>query len=266
MQRSVLLSIVFVAACGGGGTETPTVHVATGPTAATAAPQPPPAPLGIPKGAPLVATFDISAVASVFGAVSGEIEHDFRLPQGSLSGNLADMGVDTKRPVAFAVAPLAPDAAAFVRDVRTAPGTAVDAARRLYAVPLLFGFRVLVPASNPHKLAAKMRDLVTQAGWHAKGDGFVMPHQALGITNDAAWVALDIAAALGPNANLAALERVLAGPQNPPATESPTLHAAWSPQAFAPLPFLMGMTQIVGAIPRARASTRSRKSASSPSA
>ena len=247
MQRTALLSIVFVAACGGSATETPNVHVATA-TATAPAPAVPPAPLGIPRDAPFVATFDAAAVASVFGTLSGEIEHDLGFPQGSLSGNLADMGVDTKRPVAFAVAPPAEDAKAFVHDVRTAPGTAADTAHRLYGIHLVFGFRVLLPASDPQKLAAKMRDLVTQAGWKAKGDAFVMPHQALGITNDAAWVALDMATALAPEADLAALEHVLAGPLDQPTLEHGVFHAAWSPQAFAPVPFLMGLTQTIGAI------------------
>ncbi len=132
--------------------------------------------------------------------------------------------------------------------MRTAPGPVIDTARRLDGIGLLFGFRVLFPASDPAKLAAKLRDLVTHAGWKAKGGGFVVPHQALGIASAGARVALDIAAALGIDADLAALEHQLGGPLEQPAAQREALRAKWSPQALAPVPFLMGMSQTIGAI------------------
>ncbi|HEY1959242.1 MAG TPA: hypothetical protein VGH28_26690 [Polyangiaceae bacterium] len=247
MQRTALLSIVFVAACGGGGDATP-AQVPTASATASIATAPPPAPLGIPRDAPFVATFDISEVASSFPAVRAEIEHDFQLPDGALSGDLGQLGIDTKRPVAFAVATPSPEAAALVHDLRTAPGTAIETARRMYGIPLLFGFRVLLPATDPHRLSATLRELVTKAGWKQKGDAFFAPHQALAIRSDVAWVALDIAAALGTEASLPALEHVLAGPLEQPASQREIVHVTCSPQAFAPVPYLMGMTQIIGAI------------------
>ena len=254
MQRTALLSIILGVACGGqSGEAPPTVHVAAAPTASAPAPEPPLAALGVPRGAPLVVTFDLGAMVSVFGAARGELEHELGLSPGALSGDLSELGVDPKRPVVVALAPLDADEESAVDALAAiAPDAAngqqiVDTYLRA-KLPLESAMRVVVPAVHPRDLAKTLGSLVARAGWTSAGRGYTKPHQILEITAGASSVALDLAGAREPKTAFDALERVMSASREPLPRLEGALHATWVPASYARLGFLMGMTKVVGAI------------------
>jgi len=259
MQRTTLawISIATLAACGGAAQPATNVGVAPQPTAsatATAATAAPHAPLGIPHGAPLVVAFDAGTALGLAAGARAEIEHELGLPDGALGGDLSELGVDAKRPMVFAFAPLDEAGAKIVDELgpaaaRAEPNAANEALERIRSSHFQLATRVLVPSSEPKKLASSIESLLAKAKWEAVPGGFARRHTVARVSSDASWVALDVGGELGPRASFATLESVMGGPQDaPPSLDGGVVHATWSPAETARVGFLMSMSVVTGAV------------------
>ena len=246
IRRALLPSIAFLSACGGAPPRVETAHVeAPKPVASTpsAAPR---APLGIPRDAPLVAIFALAHVASL---PLGELESSLGLPAGALSGDLVGFGAAPNGSLTLALAPLPRDADVAIDDLRAGRLNDVIAAiHRIDDIPVLFGFRVLVSASDPAKLERSLLALVKKGDWQPEGGGYRRPHRAIAISSDASSVAIDLALALNTHPTPAALERVMSVPMEPPPSHARDAHLTWSPERLARLPFLSGLSATLGAV------------------
>ncbi len=147
------LALVVLVACGGGQQQTTSGNVRIEPPDASVAVRPsgPIEPLGVPRGAPFVASFDAAALASI-APLRREIENDLGLPDGSLLQQAGSLGLDTTRPITLACAPLDDEESKLVADLRAEVKDASampndDTIERIASVDTLVVVRALFPTT-----------------------------------------------------------------------------------------------------------------------
>jgi hypothetical protein len=245
MRKAAFLSILV--ACGG-GQQTPVaenVHLAAPDAAVVAQPNKTIEKLGIPRDAPLVATFDATALAKI-EPLRAELERDFDLGSGSLLDNAALLGFDTKRPVTIALAPLDDAQTKLVADLRAAGPT--DAMlQRVSEMKSPIAVRILVPATSPTKLEETIGKVLHAEHWHHTASGWETHDMTIELDDDGQNVAVDVFAARKHDPQLARAFKSTAR-EAPPAVGDRTLRASWSPAALASLGYLSEVIKAVGAV------------------
>ncbi len=235
MRRAAFFSILV--ACGG-GQQTPvaeSVHLDKPDAAVVAQPTKTLEKLGIPHDAPLVATFDATALAKI-EPLRAELERDFDLGSGSLLENAASLGFDAKRPVTIALAPIDDAQTKLVADMRAAGPT--DAmVQRVAEMKSPMIVRVLVPATNPAKLEETLGKVLHAEHWHHTASGWETHDMTIELDDDGQNVAVDVFAARKHDPQLARAFKAAAS-EAPPTLGDRTLRASWSPTALASLGYL----------------------------
>jgi hypothetical protein len=252
MRKAGILLIAV--ACGGGQQQTTTndVHLDKPDAAISALPNKPVQPLGIPHDAPFVASFDATAAARIV-PLRQELERELDLDEGALVSQAAALGLDTKRPVTIAVAPLddaemkaVTELQAQFKDPSVMPSD--DVIKRILAIDSPLVIRVLVPTTNAEKLEQGIAKFLQHDRWKKNANGWMKHGQFIAFDDDGQNVAVDVMIA-HEKADPRSLRAFAATAHDPvPALEGRAARASWSPQAIAAIGYLTGIVRSASAV------------------
>jgi hypothetical protein len=249
------LAVLFIVACGGGQTTTNNdVHVLEKPDAASVAlPNKPVQPLGIPHDAPFVASFDVTAFNNVV-PLRRELARELDVDESALLAQAAAFGLDTKRPVTIAVAPLDDDEKKMVADLQARFKDASvmpsdDTIKQLVKIQSPLVIRVLMPTTNSEKLEQTIGKFLKAENFHKSAQGWSKRGDFVAFDDDGQSVAIDVIVAHEKADHLKALREFGATAHDPPpALDGRTARASWAPQAMAAIGYLTGVIRTVGAV------------------
>lgn len=254
MKRFALAAIVVVCSCG--GQSEPVIHdvpAAKLPDASLSEPIAAIRPLGLPHDAAFVASFDSSTAIGLGGKVVSEIERELGIPPGALASG-AQIGLDTSRPIAFALPMLDDAQRRLVDELRavatsstSGPSDATNAVMRAANVTL--SMRLLVPSTDTAKLEAFIGAALDKMDFHKTKRGFTKHAMTVAISEDASSVTIDVTQARSAHDAEASFEALAnSGHDAPLALDGKAFRATWSPTALAGYSFLTGLVAVAGAI------------------
>lgn len=245
------VALACVLGCGGGGEATkPPVTIGLADASA-------PAPqvktgkskLGIPRDPALVVTADISLLMKV-GPVVQELSRILEV-QGDLAGNI---GLDTSRPAVLVVS--APDSATQsvideLKPLASKPATSLtmDACKKVHSLPLPGFVRVMLPTSNAEALEHAVGvTLEKEDGWTHVRDGYTKGHSSIAMSDDDAYVALNLGAQGFKSMSAQGLRGMENAREPVPSLDGRILRASWNVSALAGASYFMDMVTVCGAI------------------
>ena len=249
------LAVLVLVACGGGQTTTNNdVHVLEKPDAAAVAlPNKPVQPLGIPHGAPFVASFDVTAFNERSCRCVRSSRASCDVAKDALLAQAATFGLDTKRPATIAVAPLDDAEAKAVADLQAQfkdPSVmpSEETIKRILAVESPLVIRVLIPTTNSEKLEQTIGKFLQKERYHKGANGWTKHGEFVSFDDDGSSVAVDVMIA-HEKADPKALRAFAATAHDPPPSlDGRTARATWSPQAMAAISFLTGVVRAASAV------------------
>ena len=250
------LAVLFVVACGGGQQQTTTnnaVDLGKPDASAVALPNKPVQPLGIPHDAPFVATFDVTAFNAIV-PLRRELSRELDVDENALIAQAAVLGLDTKRPVTLAVAPLddaemktVAELQAQFKDPSVMPTE--DTILKLVKIQSPLVIRLLVPTTNSEKLEQTIGKFLHADNWKKNANGWSKHGQFVSFDDDGQNVAVDVLVAHEKVDAMKALREFGATAHDPaPSLEGRTARATWSPQPMAAIGYLTGVIRAVGAV------------------
>jgi hypothetical protein len=255
-MRKVLFLVLTLIACGGGQQQTTTnnaVDLAKPDAASVAMPNKAVQPLGIPHGAPFVATFDVTAFNNIV-PLRQELARELDVDEGALLAQAASFGLDTKRPVTLAVGPLDDNEAKTVTDLQAQFKDASvmptdETIQKLVKIQSPLVIRILVPTTNSEKLEQTIGKFLQSEHYKKSANGWSKRGDFITFDDDGQSVAVDVVVAHEKAEHLKALREFEATAHDPvPSLDGRTARASWSPQAMAAIGYLTGVIRAVSAV------------------